>query len=235
MKPEKKIYYSLFLPLILVGLAWLVFLFEFYTKISLSFLGIYPLKLMGLTGIIFSPFLHGDLNHLIANTLPFFVLTWALFYYYRQLALKILFLGWFITGLWVWLFARDSYHIGASGLIYFLVFFHFFSGILRKNKSLVAFSLLVIFLYGSLFWGVFPDFFPHQNISWESHLMGGIAGILLSWYFKGNGPPDDYFNWEREEEDLDEESLENINIPPEDSSQNTIITYDYTENKKESQ
>ena len=190
---------------------------------------------MGLTGIIFSPFLHGDLNHLIANTLPFFVLTWALFYYYRQLALKILFLGWFITGLWVWLFARDSYHIGASGLIYFLVFFHFFSGILRKNKSLVAFSLLVIFLYGSLFWGVFPDFFPHQNISWESHLMGGIAGILLSWYFKGNGPPDDYFNWEREEEDLDEESLENINIPPEDSSQNTIITYDYTENKKESQ
>jgi membrane associated rhomboid family serine protease len=224
MNTEKtQFYISLYIPIFLVLLAWLVKFYEFSFNADLSFLGIYPLSVKGLPGLVLSPFLHGDFNHLIANTIPLFVLGWALFYYYRSSALNILIIGWLVTGLWVWLFARESYHIGASGIIYFLASFHFLSGIIRRNSRLVAFSMLVIFLYGGMFWGVFPDFFPHRNVSWESHLMGAVAGVVLAISYRDKGPSDDVYVWDDDDDDNESESAYQAESESEREDVNTSL------------
>ena len=132
----------------------------------------------------------------------------------------ILILIYLITGFLVWVYARgDSVHIGASGVIYGLVSFLFFSGIIRKEKGLMVLTLLVAFLYGGLIWGVFPQLFPNQPISWESHLMGLIAGLILALYYRNSGPQKKSWNWEDEESDTDDTSWENPQIgddPPKD-------------------
>lgn len=104
---------------------------------------------------------------------------------------------WLFTGFWVWLAARKEAHIGASGLIYGLVCFLFLSGILRKDTRLLAVSLLVTFLYGSLVWGILP---VDQSISWESHLFGSIAGFFCAIYYRKLGPQRPKAQWEIEEE-----------------------------------
>ena len=104
---------------------------------------------------------------------------------------------WLFTGFWVWLAARDSAHIGASGIIYGLVCFLFFSGILRKDKRLLSVSMLVTFLYGSMVWGILPI---DQTVSWESHLFGSIAGIFCAVYYRKLGPEQPKPQWEIDEE-----------------------------------
>ena len=115
----------------------------------------------------------------------------------------------FATGFWVWVAARPSYHIGASGLVYGLATFMFVSGAIKKNMSLAAFSLVVVFLYGNMIWGVLPVM-PH--ISWESHLMGAIAGIVMAIYYKELGPQKTTYQWETEEENSDDENIIPIDI-----------------------
>ena len=104
---------------------------------------------------------------------------------------------WLFTGFWVWLGARSEAHIGASGLIYGLVCFLFLSGILRKDTRLLAVSLLVTFLYGSLVWGILP---VNQGISWESHLFGSVAGLFCAVYYRHEGPQRQKSQWEIDEE-----------------------------------
>jgi membrane associated rhomboid family serine protease len=103
------------------------------------------------------------------------------FYFYRKIAYKVLFFTYITSGIWVWIMARSAYHIGASGLVYSLVAFIITSGIIRNNIRLLSISLIVVFLYGSLSWGLFPSL---PNISWESHLMGAISGIIIAIYYK---------------------------------------------------
>ena len=99
-------------------------------------------------------------------------------------------------------FARGgSYHIGASGVVYALASFHFFSGLIRREPRLMAFTLLVVFLYGGMVWGVFPDFFPTKNISWESHLMGLLAGLILAFYYRSSGPQRPRYDWADDDTD----------------------------------
>ncbi len=191
---------SLTWPLAFVLLIWLVRLFEVISGYSLSPYGIYPRELHGLKGILLSPLLHGSFSHLLSNSLPLIVLGTALFYFYRELAPKIFFLGLLITGLWVWAIARQSFHIGASGVVYSLAAFLFVSGIIRRHPRLMALSLLVAFLYGSMIWGIFPI---REHISWESHLMGMLSGILLALFYKGTGPQRPLYSWEVEEEEDD--------------------------------
>jgi membrane associated rhomboid family serine protease len=105
------------------------------------------------------------------------VLSSALFYFYRPVAAKVFGLIWITTGICVWIAGRHAYHIGASGIIYGLASFLFFSGIFRRNIKLMAISLLIIFLYGSMIWGVFPFV---AEISWESHLFGGLSGLAFA-------------------------------------------------------
>ncbi len=203
-KEAQLLFRSLLFPALGLILMWFILAVDQLFGLDLGQYGIIPLEPQGLIGIITSPLLHADIHHLAANSIPFFLLFAGLIYYYRDLAWKILIYSWLITGFWVWCFARgDASHIGASGVIYALAAFHFFSGIIRNNKMLSAFSLLVVFLYGSLIWGVFPEFFQKENISWESHLMGGIAGSFLAFYFRKEGPEADKYAFDEEADDDD--------------------------------
>ncbi len=203
MQDEKKrLSNALVLSFILIALPWLVKVAEISFSVSFARFGVLPLKTAGLPGILFSPLIHGDLAHLSANSAPLFLLAAALFYFYRKYSFQILATSWLLTGVFVWLFARgNSYHIGASGVVYALATFHFVSGIIRREPRLMAFSLLVTFLYGSLVWGIFPEFFPEKNISWESHLMGIVTGLILAYAFRNNGPQAKRYEWPEDEDD----------------------------------
>ncbi|WP_347068205.1 rhomboid family intramembrane serine protease [Flavobacterium sp. WV_118_3] len=169
-------------PLYFVLTLWLVFWVEVRFKISLSDYGIYPRTLSGLKGVLFSPFLHGDIKHLYNNSIPLLMLIAATRYFYRKQAPEVIVLGILLSGFGTWLIGRESYHIGASGLIYVLVSFIFFKGIQTRYYRLVALSLTIIVLYGGMIWYVFPN--PEENISWEGHLSGFISGYLLSFFLK---------------------------------------------------
>ena len=180
---------------------------EVLFETDLSRLGIYPLSLKGLPGIILSPFIHDDFRHLLNNSLPLFLLSTALFYFYSEIALKIFANTFIITGILVWIGGREAWHIGASGLVYGLASFLFFSGILRKYFRLVALSLLMVFLYGEMVWGLFPGIY--KNISWESHMLGFISGIFLAVIYRNEGPQNPVYEWmeEEEEEESDERGV----------------------------
>ena len=160
-------------------------------------MGVIPRTISGIPGIFFAPFIHGNYEHLLSNTLPLLVVGSGLIYFYGEIAKSVLLMIWFFTGFWVWLAARQESHIGASGLIYGLVCFLFLSGILRKDTRLLAVSLLVTFLYGSLVWGILP---VDQSISWESHLFGSIAGFFCAVYYRKLGPQRPKAQWEIDEE-----------------------------------
>jgi membrane associated rhomboid family serine protease len=189
------------IPGVFICLMWLVKITELLMEIDLSGLGIYPLTVKGLTGIIFSPFIHSDFNHLFNNSLPLFFLATALFYFYSEVALKVFFWTYILTGLLVWFAGREAWHIGASGLVYGLASFLFFSGILRRHFRLIALSLLIVFLYGSMVWGLFPG--VYKNVSWESHMLGFFSGVVLAIWFRKEGPQQPEYEWLDEDEDDD--------------------------------
>jgi membrane associated rhomboid family serine protease len=203
---RKKFLLSIIIPGFVTVIMWLVWTSEILFETDLTFLGIYPLSLKGLPGILLSPLLHADIRHLYNNTIPLFLLATGLFYFYSEVALRVFSMTWIITGLLVWLAGRDAWHIGASGLIYGIASFLFFSGILRKYFRLVALSLLVVFLYGSMVWGIFPDIY--RNVSWESHMLGFVSGILLSVWFRDEGPQAPVYEWMNETEEADTENPE---------------------------
>ena len=150
----KRLKYSLIFPVLFLVIIWVIKIFEIELNLDFSFLGIYPLKVNGLIGILTAPLVHADLNHLISNSVPFLILGVALFYFYPKVAYKVFILIYLMTNFWVWVSARSAYHIGASGIIYGLASFIFFSGLIRKNTRLAAISLLTIFVDGGLIWGV---------------------------------------------------------------------------------
>ena len=183
---RKKFLHSLVFPTFFLFVLWIVKFAELFLDTSFHKLGVYPLKVKGLIGIIFAPLIHGDLNHLISNSVPLYILMIGIFYFYSRVSYRVFVFSYIITGIWVWVSARASYHIGASGLIYAFAAFLITSGILKKNKRLMALSFIVIFIYGSMIWGVFPS---EPKISWESHLLGMLSGILLSFYYKNEPLP----------------------------------------------
>jgi membrane associated rhomboid family serine protease len=153
-------------PLIMLLILWLVFWYQVRIDHSIKSFGIRPHKIEGLLGIFTSPFLHGDINHLYNNSIPLLVLSLALFYFYKKIAWKVILYGILLSGLLTWTIAKSGNHIGASGLIYVLVSFIFFKGIFAKHYRLIALSLIVVFLYGSLIWYVFP---VKAGMSWQGH------------------------------------------------------------------
>jgi membrane associated rhomboid family serine protease len=180
-------------PIFLVLIIWFVFIFEVKYGYRFNKFGIYPQTLKGLRGILFSPFIHSDIKHLYSNTIPLFVLSTALFYFYRHIAWRVILLGILLSGFLTWCIGRPSYHIGASGLIYVLFSFNFFKGIFAKHFRLIALSLLVIFLYGSMFVYAFP---MEKHISWEGHTAGLIAGFLFAIVFRKEVPKPKKYKWE---------------------------------------
>ena len=147
-----------------------------------------------------SPLIHADWEHLFANTFPLLFLLWCLLYFYRDLGIGILFFIWIVSGILTFIIGKPGWHIGASSIIYSLAFFLFFSGILRKHVPLVALSLLVTFLYGSLVWNMFPQF-ASSTTSWEGHLGGAAAGIAAAILFRHKGPQQPELFIDEEEED----------------------------------
>ncbi len=194
---KKKLVHSLLLPSAFVVLLWAIKLVEVGLRIRFTKLGIYPMEAEGLIGIVTGPLIHSDFTHLISNTFPILILGTGIFYFYRKISIKVILWIYLMVGLWVWVAGRHEYHIGASGLIYGFASFLFFSGVIRKNTNLLAIALLVAFFYGGLVWGVLP---LREGISWESHLFGAIAGGVVAFYFRREGPSTKKYRWEEEEE-----------------------------------
>jgi membrane associated rhomboid family serine protease len=170
-------------PVLIVFLLWIVYWIEIKFRLNFTSYGVYPREVKGLFGILASPFIHSGIEHLYKNSIPILVLTASLFYFYKDIAWKSLLYGLIVSGFFTWLIGRPSYHIGASGMVYFLASFLFFKGIRSKNYRLIALSLVVVFLYGSLVWGTMPG---EPGISWEGHLSGFVAGFLFSFIFKSS-------------------------------------------------
>lgn len=185
---------------------WLVKITEVLFETDFHFLGIFPRQVTSLTGIITSPFIHSGFRHLFNNTIPLFILGTALFYLYSQVSFRVLFWIMMLTGFAVWITGRPAWHIGASGIVYGMASFLFVSGLIRRYIPLMGLSLLVAFVYGEMVWGIFPG--VRMDISWESHMLGAAAGLLLAVWYRAEGPqrPVPFYEKEEEEEDQPEEN-----------------------------
>lgn len=197
-------------PLFMVALMWFFYLLQNLGLFSGCKGAIIPLTPEGLQGVILSPLLHGNMEHLIGNSLPIVVLLFLLFQFYNTIAKQIFLIGWVATGLLVWLLppiniftGEYSYNciVGASGMVYVLAFFLFFSGIFRWDRSLLTVSLLVALYYGGLIWGVFPEELFYRlaepsKISWQSHLSGAVIGSLLAFLYRQTGNKKKKYIWE---------------------------------------
>ena len=181
---------------------WLVKIFEEYTLIDLAVLGVYPRKLSGLIGIITSPLIHANFSHLISNSIPLLVLMIFLFYAYTNSSFKVFFSVYFLSNVLVWVFAREAYHIGASGIVYGLVTFLFFVGVFRRDTKSIGLSLLVIFMYGGLVWGILPT---DPAISFEAHLSGAVVGLVAALVWRNADPLPEKYEWEYENDDEDDD------------------------------
>ena len=174
------------LPLFFVLFLWFVYWLQIKFNFDFFEYGIYPRTISGLQGVIFSPFIHSDLQHLYNNSVPLLILLAALRYFYSRQTFAVIGFGILFSGIITWIIGRDNYHIGASSLIYVLVSFIFFKGIQTKYYRLVALSLTVVLVYGGLVWYVFPNPATSgaEQISWEGHLAGLISGFVLSLLYK---------------------------------------------------
>ena len=195
---KKRLLLSMLIPFMLVFLMWLMTGASLLFGTEFHFLGIYPGRVSSLTGIITSPFVHSGFRHLFNNSLPLFILGTALFYFYSQVSFRVLLWVTLLTGLAVWITGRPAWHIGASGIVYGLAAFLFVSGIIRRHIPLMGLSLLVAFIYGEMVWGIFPGF--RMDISWESHMLGAAAGVVLAIWYRHEGPQKPVPFYERDEE-----------------------------------
>ena len=182
---------------------WLIKFSEVIFKLDLVGYGVYPLRPDGLTGIILAPLIHSSFAHLFANTAPLIILGTVILYGYprsAKIVLPSVYLG---TGMGVWLFGRQAFHIGASGLTFGVMFFILSIGILRWDRRAIVLSMIVFFLYGSMIWGIFP---MDPSVSFESHLAGAVIGITLAILLRNHDPlpPSKTYSWEEQTEDTDE-------------------------------
>lgn len=200
---KNKILSSLFFSGCFVLLLWIIQFLQWATDNDFSSYGVFPGKVSGLKGIFTAPLVHADFSHLISNSITLFLLLFGILYFYRTSAVRVFIIIYVMDGFLVWLFARNSYHIGASGLVYGFASFLFFSGLFRKDKRSVALSLLIVFLYGGMVWGVLPT---DPKISFESHLFGALTGLVCAFIFRKNDPPPVY-DWEEEnyEDDIEDD------------------------------
>jgi membrane associated rhomboid family serine protease len=209
-------------PLYFVLSLWVIFWIEVNYDLFFNKYGIYPRTFTGLRGVILSPFIHSGIKHLFNNSIPLFILLTTLFYFYRKIAFKVLLYGTLLSGLLTWIIAREANHIGASGIVYLLFSFVLFSGIIRKYNRLIAVSLIVIFLYGSMIWYILPI---KEEISWEGHLSGFLVGIIFAFIYRNYGPQPIRYHWEDEEY----EDILDIN----DNEANEIIEDDLSTNSND--
>jgi membrane associated rhomboid family serine protease len=178
---SRRLQSSVRLPLFILCLMWGIQAVQSLARLDLGILGVYPRRVEGLWGVLLSPLVHGGFGHLLSNSIPLFVLSALVLFFYRRVALPAI--GWIylLTGVLVWTFGRPVYHVGASGVVYGLVAFVFWTGVFRRNFKSIALAGLVLFYYGSMFIGILPG---EDGISWESHLLGAGAGVVVAFWYK---------------------------------------------------
>jgi membrane associated rhomboid family serine protease len=203
-KDKQKLISSLLIPLSFIVFLWLIQLCQTVFDVSFVRLGLFPRKLSGIIGIVTAPLIHAGFGHLFSNTIPLLFLGIGILYFYPKSGIRVFILVYFIPGIFVWLLARPAYHIGASGMVYGLVSFLFFSGIIRRDTRSIALALIVTFLYGGIIWGVVPQ---NDGISWEYHLFGSLTGICCAFIYRKSDPYKKY-DWEDEEDDENPAKLE---------------------------
>lgn len=222
---KRDVFVSILVGLLFTSVPWMVKLYEVYTGQYLSAYGLLPRSWGQWYGVFTMPFLHENFNHLIGNSTPLFVLTSLLFHFYRKFFGGVYLFLFLVTGIWTWIIGRPDIHIGASGIVYGLTSFIVFSGMWSKNFRLSAISLLIVFLYGSIIWGIFPI---EHFVSWEGHLSGFLAGLVISFYYKKEVPGRKKYDWE----DVDDET-EYVRVPVQETENGkTVIRYIYVPKDK---
>ncbi len=244
---KSRLFHSFFFPVAFVILIWLIKICEIVFNANWARFGVLPRTTKGIVGIFTSQLIHADFVHLFSNSIPIIVLGAGMFYYFKSLGYKVFAVIYLASGFWVWVSARAVYHIGASGVVYGLAVFLFASGVIRKNTHLLSFSMFVAFVYGGLIWGILP---LQNGISWESHLLGSLAGLFAAFYYKNIGIQKQKYSWEINPESDEEVDFDWSGNPPaetineieviepnknDNSNQtqnyNTIIKYNYVSKK----
>ena len=185
---------ALLVPLVYIAVIWVIFLMQTLTGFRPGTLGVLPRDLWGLTGILFSPLLHGSLDHIVSNSIPFIVMCTSIFYFYEKVAARGFIMMYFLSGIALWLLGNLFFcgtefnrscslpHIGASGVVYALLSFIFWTGVFRKSLQSIILALVVTVMYSGYFAGIGPN--QEGNVSWEGHLLGAIVGIFTAFYFR---------------------------------------------------
>jgi len=188
---------ALMAPIAFVALLWLIKMLETLCNLNFLSFGLYPQTLAGLFGIFSAPLIHSSWTHLLSNTPPLLVLGTLLCYGYPKSSYKAFIWLYLCSGASTWLCARESYHIGASGLTHGLMFFLFTVGILRRDNLSIAFALIAFFLYGSMIWSILPN---DPNVSYELHFFGALWGLILAFFLKNTDPKPTakQYDWETE-------------------------------------
>ncbi len=177
----RKLSDSVLLPAFCILILWFIHITQFLFGWNLGYLGVYPREIFGIKGVLTAPLIHADWGHLVSNSIPFFVVSTMIMYFYRSVAIKSMVMIYLFTGLAVWILAKQVFHIGASGVVYGLVAFIFGNGIFRRNLKSIVLALIVTLLYS----GMVVGFLPKEGISWESHLYGALVGIFTAFFYKG--------------------------------------------------
>ncbi len=230
MDKNPSLQFSISLAALFVLLLWIIRLAESVSGVGLSGMGVYPQSLSGAMGIIVAPLIHGSWAHLLSNTLPVLLLGSMLVYGYPKSRWWVILIVWLVSGAGVWLFARSSYHIGASGLSHGLFFFLFIAGILRRDKRSSALLMVAFFMYGTMLWTIFPQ---EPGISFEYHFFGAISGGVCALLFSRRDPMPErrVYSWELEE--AEEFEKDDPIIGDEWKAGNTSITQQSHENSTE--
>jgi membrane associated rhomboid family serine protease len=160
-----------------VALIWALEVVDIFLGGALNRYGILPRNLIGLRGILFAPFLHGNFAHLIANTIPFLTLGWFVMLRETSDFFVVTGITMLVSGLGVWLFGSAGLHIGASGVVFGYLGFLLARGYFERNIPSILLSVIVGFLYGGAIWGVLPT---QPGVSWEGHLFGFIGGVIAA-------------------------------------------------------
>lgn len=181
---------SLTIALWAVAIIWAVYVLNIIVFfLDFRAFGIQPREAAGLLGILLSPFLHGSWGHLISNSIPLFILTFLIVQFYNKIWIPVTIFSVLGGGFAVWLLAQtNSNHIGASGVIFSYIGFLLFSGIFRRSIKSILLGIIIVFLYGgALLSGIMPG---QEGISWQGHLFGAIAGIILAYVYRNKAKGD---------------------------------------------
>ncbi|HEX5313904.1 MAG TPA: rhomboid family intramembrane serine protease [Gammaproteobacteria bacterium] len=171
---------------------------------NLSGLGIEPHVLFGLIGVVTAPLLHGSWEHLLSNTLPLVILGTALLYGYQRASRYVVPLVWLGSGLGVWFTGQPAFYVGASGVVMGFIAFLLVAGALRRDRTSIAITCVVAFLYGTALVEIVPQGEPH--IAYVAHAWGGAIGLLCAivLFRLDPIPPRKRFHWQDEPEDFDD-------------------------------